>query len=526
VAKKRVDIEIRGRDNTRAAFRSAGRSASMFRSALGSLGALAGGLSLGYAFREIMGKFNEQELAARKLDEAYAALGDRYDGSRRRAAEFAAEIQRITTLGDEAVLSLQTLGINIAGLKGNALEAATQAAIGLGRALNIDAAAAMQLVARAAKGQMQTLTRYGIVLDLTKTKEEQYQQLVQVGLKHFQEYSSRKLTFGEQWQQVMNSLGDTMERVGAVVADVLGGAKGDAKSFLATIRDGLDGLNSLIDTLKGQREAGQAGWLDKALGVAGEVWDIGTAAPRAVRDKLMDMLTDKVVEGEAGRLNNAVVTKIQDTTPKPMFSTGPAGVPSVSSAPGMDFARAFEEAGVREAEAYSARRRELLRAEGRQGFADILKDLGGGTLQMQAAAGSKEAQFRLEQMRVEEEIADIRKRTLKSLQDEFTTEEERAKLRQMLLGLEGAAEDRLAALREDLFDKKAAKSRFATAFESLSFRGAPATYAGGGPADRTAENTKNIVKALKDQNKVAEQTLAEIRAMARSGVVLVPSALN
>ena len=175
MSKHNVDILIKARDAASAAFRTAGASATGFGGKMAGLFnqykyAFAG-LAVGAAAfaKKSIDAFTEQEQAAVELDQALRVLGDTSDESRRRAAEFAGSIQKVSIYGDEAVLQLQAMGVNMGKLTGLQLERATKAAIGLSRAYKLDVNSAMQLVSRAAQGQTQMLSRYGIVLDKNLT---------------------------------------------------------------------------------------------------------------------------------------------------------------------------------------------------------------------------------------------------------------------------------------------------------------------------------------------------------------------
>ena len=127
---------------------------------------------------------------------------------------FASEIQQATIYGDELVESAMTKIVNISGASGDALKKMTVAAIGLAEAYDMDLATASMLVGRAMKGQTQTLARYGIQLDVTASKEDQFNELLKIGAGQFQLAEARAKTASGRFAQMKNALGDMAEKIG------------------------------------------------------------------------------------------------------------------------------------------------------------------------------------------------------------------------------------------------------------------------------------------------------------------------
>lgn len=157
---------------------------------------------------------NVQEDAEVKLAAALKNTGKYSDEAFESLKNYASEIQNITRYGDEAIISAMALGQNIADFAAEDLPKATKAAIGLTAALNIDLNTSMMLIARARKGQTQTLTRYGLVLDTTATKEEQFAELLEIGAKKFQIATDEAKSGSGALEQYSNLVGDAMEKVG------------------------------------------------------------------------------------------------------------------------------------------------------------------------------------------------------------------------------------------------------------------------------------------------------------------------
>jgi hypothetical protein len=158
--------------------------------------------------------FMEQEDASNNLASAYKVLGVHSIDAMKRAEEFASSIQKMTVIGDEAVLQLMQLGASMGQLAGKDLERATIATIGLSRAFKIDTTAAMKLVAKAALGNVDTLTRYGIVLDESLTKQEKFNEVLKIGEKNFQLAQREIDTTAGKLKQLSNTWGDMKEGIG------------------------------------------------------------------------------------------------------------------------------------------------------------------------------------------------------------------------------------------------------------------------------------------------------------------------
>lgn len=106
---------------------------------------------------------NENARAVNTLAAAYQAVGYTTEGAMKQAQEFATRMQNLTGIADEAFLNAQRLLANY-GVVGTKAQEAIQAAYALSIGRSIDFATAMDLVSKAAVGQTQTLSRYGIVL--------------------------------------------------------------------------------------------------------------------------------------------------------------------------------------------------------------------------------------------------------------------------------------------------------------------------------------------------------------------------
>lgn len=199
---------------------------------IGGLGKAVVGLGAAFlsyrAIKSVIGgsvaAFMEQEKAANSLANALRLVNA--ESQAPAMAKFAAEIQRLTIYGDEAVQQVMALGSSMGKLAGEDLKNATVAAIGLSKAYGMDLQAAMRLVARAAVGDTGSLKRYGIVLDASLSTTEKFNEVLRIGRDNFALATGETNTFTGRLAQLKNAFGDAKEKIGQMIAEIPGLVKG------------------------------------------------------------------------------------------------------------------------------------------------------------------------------------------------------------------------------------------------------------------------------------------------------------
>lgn len=183
--------------------------------------------------------FGKQEAAEKGLEAALRMTGKASRETMDDMKEFASSIQEVTTLGDEAVLEMMTLGVTLGGLSGRELKDATKASIGLAERLGIDATSAMNLLSRAAQGNTSMLARYGIELDESLTPQEKFNEVLRLGADAFVLAEERADTTSGQIKRSWNALGDAMEKIGEGLIVTIGAMFGtnDLEGFTAYVKD-------------------------------------------------------------------------------------------------------------------------------------------------------------------------------------------------------------------------------------------------------------------------------------------------
>jgi len=121
-------------------------------------------------------------------------------------------LQDVTTYGDEATIQAMTLGVNM-GITADRMEEATKAAMGLAAQYKrLDVNTAMDLIAKAAAGNTRRLKMFNIQLDESKSKQEQFNELLKIGGNAFPLATVQ--TFGQKLKQAANAFGDLLEQIG------------------------------------------------------------------------------------------------------------------------------------------------------------------------------------------------------------------------------------------------------------------------------------------------------------------------
>src|SRR5690606_10875452 len=101
------------------------------------------------------------------LNVALALSGKFSRDSAGQLVNFANDLQKVTNVSAEAALGVATLIQNLGKLEPDQLQRTTKAALDLATALKIDVNTAAQLRGRAATGNVEAFTRYGITIQKT-----------------------------------------------------------------------------------------------------------------------------------------------------------------------------------------------------------------------------------------------------------------------------------------------------------------------------------------------------------------------
>jgi hypothetical protein len=159
-----------------------------------------------------LGLYIEQEKAERRL----AAVAGRHTSE---LIDQAAAFQRVTVHGDETIMSVQRLLIQLGAKGPKEIKKATQASLELATALDMDLNSAARLVGQAMAGNVQTLARYiPAVRDLTKEQIAQGAAIDLIIEKLGGSAAAEADTLSGAMAQASNAAGDFGEVLGSKVA--------------------------------------------------------------------------------------------------------------------------------------------------------------------------------------------------------------------------------------------------------------------------------------------------------------------
>lgn len=160
----------------------------------------------------------EAQVAQNRLNQALAQAGEYSEEASDRFSSFAAQIQRTTTVEDDAVRSAAALLESMAQLSEKGLEAATKTAIDMSAALGIDLDTAVRMVGKAANGEVGSFKKLGISIEEGDTKAETLANTLEVLNGKFGGSAAAQVkTFAGATEQLKNNFGDFQEEIGNVI---------------------------------------------------------------------------------------------------------------------------------------------------------------------------------------------------------------------------------------------------------------------------------------------------------------------
>lgn len=163
--------------------------------------------------------FGRQEMAVQKLSAAVRSNGGNVSEVLPIMRQFASEIQRITTYGDEQVLAMQAMASSM-GVSSDQMQGVIRSAIGLASALNMDVMTAVKAASAAVQGKTGALQTYIPALSKCKTEEEKLAEVQKLSASGFAQAKAEAETTSGRLKQCANAWGDLAETAGGVFAPV------------------------------------------------------------------------------------------------------------------------------------------------------------------------------------------------------------------------------------------------------------------------------------------------------------------
>lgn len=301
----------------------------------------------------------EQERALGALSGAYQATGVYSDELMRQSIALAGEMQRLVNQADDVTESNIALMQNIGKLSADQIPGATRAAIGLATAYKMDVQTAFQLVGRAAAGQTQMLSRYGIVLGEGSSQQEKFNRLLEMGATGFEQARRNAADAMGGYERLGVYLGDLKEAIGgfATTPLVIGGIETLTQNIMeVTNYVGNLGLTVDLVAIKFQRMYVRAsGALSQAQLASGQIPGARNAGltPGGIQASVEQQLAqlDKVALGlvnEFEREQNERLRRLgENRVPGPSTGSGTDDAPGAGSGRGSRVSTRWEESEFR-----------------------------------------------------------------------------------------------------------------------------------------------------------------------------------
>lgn len=132
---------------------------------------------------------------------------------------FASALQQVTNYGDEAAIAAAAMGVRF-GIPKEKIQEATTAAADFASGAGLELKNAMQMLGKAAAGQGSMLRRYGIEIDSTKSRAQQFEQALKVINEKFGgSAAAQAATYTGRINDLGNAYGDFREEVGFAVTE-------------------------------------------------------------------------------------------------------------------------------------------------------------------------------------------------------------------------------------------------------------------------------------------------------------------
>jgi len=240
----------------------AGKAVDGMSKKFDGLKSLIAGLAIGAGIKAVFGAVQESENAVAQLDARLKATGSSAGLTREQLIALSKEMQNLTTFGDEAVLSMETLLLSFGEIKGPVFKQATQAVLDMSVAMGKDLQTAATQVGKALNDPIQglaALSKVGITFN--DTQKAVIQSLVDTGQKAaaqsiiLKELEGR---FGGTAAAAANTLGGSLSQLKEAFGDLLEGDGGNltdattsVKELTATMRDPSvqEGFSALVSGL-------------------------------------------------------------------------------------------------------------------------------------------------------------------------------------------------------------------------------------------------------------------------------------
>lgn len=186
----------------------------------------------------------QSETNINRLNNALATTGQFSQSASQSLVEFAGALQSTTTFSDDAILSTQSLLIQIGRLGVDEVPRATQATLDLAAALRIDLDSAARLVGKAAEGNADAFKKYGVEIQKGATDAQTFANVLTALEQRFGGSAQREVnTFAGANQQLSNTFSDLLEEIGRLITE-----SPTVISVIKTISNGIVAFTKTLST--------------------------------------------------------------------------------------------------------------------------------------------------------------------------------------------------------------------------------------------------------------------------------------
>ena len=176
--------EISAEDRTKQALDSASRGLKTLKDAAFSLQGVLAGVGAAFSIKQIIDNTVRQEAALKQLEAALQSTGGAIGYTRDQLAQMAAELQGVTTFGDEAIIEAQARLVTYTGIVGTNFPRALQAVLDQSARLNIGLEQSAEVIGRALESPIKAasaLADQGFAASFTKEVQATIRSLVEAG---------------------------------------------------------------------------------------------------------------------------------------------------------------------------------------------------------------------------------------------------------------------------------------------------------------------------------------------------------
>lgn len=205
--------------------------------AFAAIAAAAAAIGVSTAIHKMIEESSNAERSVAQLASAMSIAGGFSQGASARFEEYAHSLQNVTGISDDLITKNAALLVSIGHLSEQGLKGATKAALdlqaGLGGRIGVEDA--FNLVAKAAEGNVAALGRYGIKIDETKSKSENFALVLAQIEKQFGGMAAAQAnTFSGALAKLSASFNDVFETAGRYITQspvIIGLIDMTAKAF-------------------------------------------------------------------------------------------------------------------------------------------------------------------------------------------------------------------------------------------------------------------------------------------------------